>query len=477
MNDSKKEIIKHIVGTIIFLLLLSLGAVGIYNVLKWKDTSGDYFSSMEVMYDLPENCVDVAFFGPSIVYCGINPAVFWEEKGIASFNASISGQDQDAAYYYIKEFVKKQSPKVVVVAGMLFQTDSYAVQGNVYRNTLSMRNSPNYIDVVNSIVPNNDKTGTNTVWDYYLRWPIIHNRYKEIEKWDFVGVPENSKTLGFQYGYDGSGLEPNPVMFNQDIINEISGSNKDWVNKLYALSKKEDFELLFVQLPGFLGDDQRADMNGNFKYLDELGIKHVDLNFYADEIGFDYVEDMVDGIHPKTSGAKKISLFLSDYISDNFDIADRRGEKGYGLFDEAVRVSRHEELSRKLMDCDDIAQIFELMRTEDGMVYSLSLKEGWNGISEESEYILKDYVPAKNLGDAGGTLVFVNGTATEILDGNPFTFKLNDSDFLYVKSIVNDNGHFDEVLYGNAKYLSVTGNFLVIYDTILDRVVLVRDII
>ncbi|MBR5897403.1 MAG: hypothetical protein IKZ39_07280, partial [Lachnospiraceae bacterium] len=189
------------------------------------------------------------------------------------------------------------------------------------------------------------------------------------------------------------------------------------------------------------------------------------------------VEDMVDGIHPKTSGAKKISLFLSDYISDNFDIADRRGEKGYGLFDEAVRVSRHEELSRKLMDCDDIAQIFELMRTEDGMVYSLSLKEGWNGISEESEYILKDYVPAKNLGDAGGTLVFVNGTATEILDGNPFTFKLNDSDFLYVKSIVNDNGHFDEVLYGNAKYLSVTGNFLVIYDTILDRVVLVRDII
>ena len=181
----------------ILLLLFGVGLLGIYKVFNWKDTSGDYYSSMEQMYNLPKEVIDVAFFGPSVVYCGINPAVLWEEAGIASFNAAISGQDREASYYFVKEFVKKQSPKVVFISGMLFQNDKYLVQGNLYRNTLSMRNSENYKDLVDAVVPNNDMTETNTVWDYYLRWPIIHSRYKEIKKNDFVPIEEYEKSLGY----------------------------------------------------------------------------------------------------------------------------------------------------------------------------------------------------------------------------------------------------------------------------------------
>ncbi len=477
MNDSKKEIIKHIVGTVAFLLLLSLGAVGIYNVLKWKDTSGDYFSSMEVLYDLPENCVDVAFFGPSVMYCGVNPAILWEEKGIAAFNAGIAGQDKEAAYYYIKEFVKKQSPKLVVLSGMLFQIDHYDVQGNVYRNTISMHNSKNFFDVVNAVVPGNDKTGINSVWDYYLRWPIIHSRYKEITKWDFTDVPENSKTLGYTYGYDGNGNEPNPVYFNRDIVNEISASNKEWVDKLLNLSKEEGFELLFLQIPGFLGDGQRADMNGNFKYLDELGIRHVDMNFLADEIGFDYVEDMSDGVHPKTAGADKISSFLSNYLKDNFNLDDRRGQKGYELFDDAVLVYNHEKLSKMFADCDDLAQIFELIGAGDGIVYSVTLKNGYRGLEQQTVDIIREYMPVRDLGYSGGTSVFRDGLMTEVLSDKTLAFKLNDSDYFSVKPVVTEEGHVDIVDYGNERFGCDSGNFLVIYDTVLDRVVLVRDIL
>ena len=120
VNDSKTTI-KHIIQGLIFLLLFGVGLLGLYKVFNWKDTSGDYLSSMEQMYNLPNDVIDVAFFGPSVVYCGINPAVLWDEAGIASFNAAISGQDREASYYYIKEFLKKQSPKVVFVSGMLFQ--------------------------------------------------------------------------------------------------------------------------------------------------------------------------------------------------------------------------------------------------------------------------------------------------------------------------------------------------------------------
>lgn len=476
MNDAKKSAVKHIVQTLIFLLFLSLGAAGIYNVLKWKDTAGPYFSSVEQMYDLPEETVDVVFFGPSVVYNGINPAVFWEQSGIAAFNAGIAGQDRESAYYFVKEFVKKQSPKVVVMCSMLFQIDHYEVQGNVYRNTLSMRNSKNFFDVVGAVVPDNDKTEKNNLWDYYLRWPIIHSRYKEIEKWDFTDVKEYSNCLGYEYYYDGSGLSPNPAYFDKDTVNEISKENKEWVDRLIALSKEEGFELMFVQIPGFLGDGQRADMNGNFKYLEEKGIKYVDLNFCVNEMGYDYIDDMSDGHHPKTSGAYKISEYLCKYMGENFALEDKRGKEGYELFDAAVEVSNHEKLSRKLADCDDLAQMFELMGNGKGFVFSVTLREGSSGIAAETNSVLKEYINGRDIWNYGGTYVFNAGTGTEVLGDNSLAFKLNDNEFFYAKSAVNENGHCDEVHYGAIPCAAENGNFIAIYDTVLDRLVVTREL-
>ena len=476
MNDSQKGSVKCILRAVIFLLFLSLGAAGIYNVIRWKDTSAPYFSSMDQMYDLPAEIIDVAFFGPSTMFSGANPAVFWEESGIASFNAAISGQDREAAYYYIKEFTKRQSPKVVVVAGMLFQIDHYEVQGNIYRNTLSMHNSGNFVDVVNAVAPANDKTGTNTVWDYYLRWPIIHSRYKEIEKRDFVADHAYENNLGYTYGYEGNGYEPNPVYFNSEIISEISDENREWVNRLLQLSREKGFELLFVQLPGHLESWQRADMNGNFKYLDELGIKYIDLNFHVEEMGYDYVDDMSDAFHPKTTGAYKISEYLCKYLNNNFSLEDKRGRAGYELFDKAVEVSNHEKLSRQLADCDDLAQMFELIGNGEGLVYSITLRGGTAGVAEETSSILKEYVKGRDLWISGGTAVFNDGLVTEILGEKAYSAKLNESEYLYVKPLRNGDEHWDEVHYGSYFGNFESGNFIIVYDTVLDKLVVSREL-
>ena len=234
---------------------------------------------------------------------------------------------------------------------------------------------------------------------------------------------------------------------------------------------------MFLQIPGFLGDGQRADMNGNFKYLDELGVKHVDMNFLADEIGFDYVEDMSDGVHPKTVGADKISSFIGSYLKDNFELDDRRGQEGYELFDDAVLVYNHEMLSKKLADCDDLAQIFELIGAGDGIVYSMTLKNGYKGIEQQTAEIIREYMPVRDLGYSGGTSVFRNGLVTEVLTDKTLAFKLNESDYFSVKPVITGEGHLDIVDYGSGRFGSDSGNFLVIYDTVLDRVILVRDIL
>ena len=65
-----KNIAKIIVFCMIFIFLLNR----IYDIFSWKDTAGDYTSSMESFYDLEENVVDVLFLGTFR---------FWQLHGVA----------------------------------------------------------------------------------------------------------------------------------------------------------------------------------------------------------------------------------------------------------------------------------------------------------------------------------------------------------------------------------------------------------
>ena len=143
-----KNAAKIVIFCILFLFLLNR----IYDIFSWKDTAGDYYSSMDSFYDLEKDMVDVLFLGSSHVYCSVIPAQLWEDYGMASFNMAISGQDLASSYYSFKEALKTQDLDVVCVDlyGCVFH--GYLIEGNLYRNTLSRKLSFTSIEAVNSIV-------------------------------------------------------------------------------------------------------------------------------------------------------------------------------------------------------------------------------------------------------------------------------------------------------------------------------------
>lgn len=62
-----------------------------------------------------ENSLDVLFFGSSLVYCDVVPAVIWENTGLRSYVMAGPEQTMPITYYYIKEACRTQSPQAVVV--------------------------------------------------------------------------------------------------------------------------------------------------------------------------------------------------------------------------------------------------------------------------------------------------------------------------------------------------------------------------
>lgn len=59
--------------------------------------------------------LDVLYFGSSVVYCDVVPAVVWKESGLTSYVMAGPEQTLPVTYHYIRQAVKTQSPQAVVV--------------------------------------------------------------------------------------------------------------------------------------------------------------------------------------------------------------------------------------------------------------------------------------------------------------------------------------------------------------------------
>lgn len=55
------------------------------------------------------------FFGSSHMACAISPMDLWNNYGITPFNAGVPTQTMPATYFELRELLKVQKPKVIVI--------------------------------------------------------------------------------------------------------------------------------------------------------------------------------------------------------------------------------------------------------------------------------------------------------------------------------------------------------------------------
>ena len=74
------------------------------------------------------------------------------------------------------------------------------------------------------------------------------------------------------------------------------------------------------------------------KIAAEYKVSYINFDTCNDAIGLDYSTDTPDGgSHLNTSGAEKFSVYLADFIKDNYKVSDRRGDASYTRNWESIR--------------------------------------------------------------------------------------------------------------------------------------------
>lgn len=325
---NKKINFKIICFIIIFIILLHISD----RILVPKWTKGEDNRITQIIkgfYEEPKNSLDVVFMGNSDVYRGISPICLWDEYGIASYNYVSSGQRMWTAYYLMEECIKYQKPKLIVLNMDAAFNETKSTESNYRKAFDNMRLGINKIKAIT------DKVFKNKLIDkisYIFPTLRFHSRWNQLNEEDFT---EAFKKYSFSYkGMDiTTKVEPYndeyKYMENDHSKEKIGKKCTKYINKMIELCRKNDIELLLIELPS--AESWSEDLsNKTFEFAKENNLEFIDLNLNAEEFGFDWKTDSSDGgDHLNIYGATKVSKYLGKIIKEKYDIPDRRNDEEY----------------------------------------------------------------------------------------------------------------------------------------------------
>ncbi|SFT33115.1 hypothetical protein SAMN02910301_0370 [Lachnospiraceae bacterium XBD2001] len=336
-----------------------------YYYENWPATNtfGDF-------YQLEKNSVDVLFMGSSHAASSYNPQVIYDNYGITSYNLGSEQQSIVMTYYWLREALKYQSPKVVVLDPYTVHlyVDSYAYndmncsETAVRRAMDSMRFSLNKLEaalVVDHYDPKQD-------WlSFFLTNIRYHERWKSVGEEDYTEreLIEHGGMKGYAFMTDiipsptGSDFTIKASDINSEEPEDMVGSARKYLDKIRELCDKEGIRLVFSSIPCYETIGRYRSIK---EYADTYGIDLYDFNEDSlyQEIG--YSSEEYGYYHPNYLGAAKISMYLGKVLSQDYQISPRE--------DASYDVSRanyeHRMKMVQLASITDAQQYFEAINDD-----------------------------------------------------------------------------------------------------------------
>ena len=299
---------------VVFVILLTIASFAV------KPAGGEVYDIVNTTGRLrnleaeDEDTIDVLFAGNSLVFRDISPMQIWGLKGITSYDLSDGAMRLCDQQVLIDAACKRQHPRLLVLeAGTMFSNaspykDDYALPTNLLEKI----------------------------------FPIFH--YHEIYKsFSLFEEPEDPwKPLkGFDPSEDVKPYEGDfdYISNDHDKPSDIPSLNREYLDEILDHCRKNNISLLITAMPS----PENYDVNTHEAlkaWTGEKGLPFLDLNTLTDEIGIDWQTDTKDhGDHLNLSGSKKVSAYLADYLSENYDLEDHRGEERFAKWDEALQFN------------------------------------------------------------------------------------------------------------------------------------------
>lgn len=386
-----KKILTKIGKSIAFIMILVLVLVGANGILMpktyinnsvWPSTS-----KFNQFYDMDKDSVDVLFIGSSVVANAFSPQEIYDSYGIRSYNLASQQQSVFFNYYWLKEALKYQSPKVVVMdTKFLFtlhpESPVNTTEGIGREIVDNMRWSKNKIDMIDALC---DLDDSQSKLSYYLTNIRYHSRWTELDESDFNFALSDHDQLKGQsilttYGEDS--YTPF-VPSNSDIESELNPVMEKYFGKIVELCQSNNIRLVLVSLPDVMTDA----MNNKLTSLaEQYGIDYYNfcLQEHYDAIGAQLPKENVIE-HENIWGAIKMSRYMAGILKSTYGVSavsDRQ-------WDDTSAYYKHILNSAELQHIEDVDQYLSILNSDVDYVTFISVKDdGFRFITDEDIVLL-----------------------------------------------------------------------------------------
>ena len=458
---------RSIIRVICFLLILIM-VLGYWNSV-FKVKHGDGIYSLTKFYELEDDTVDVLVLGSSHAFESFNTGMLWDEHGMSSYILAGSLQPIWNTYYYLKEALKTQTPKLIVLEGYCLGYSPDADDESIMiKNTFGLRWSKNKIDALKATVPKERWS------EFVLEYSQYHTRYKELTREDFLknqGDPFYNDWKGFGCNMATVPMEGIDVSAVEESV-QLPEKTEMYYRMLLSLAQENHIPITVVVAP-YAGITvwEQQNLNRAEEIALDMGVQFVNCNRFLDEIGIDYTMDAADPGHLNYRGNQKFTRFIGQYLAEHYDLPDRRGDEAYDSWNRHAEYIRQMLYNQELIECTSPSEIIQKIKNPNYWV-CLSI----DGTCTSSDEHVKGYLEELGIEEtgAGGIWLRQNGTVVWNSDmENGEVYQTTPSHDFHLKRHNHGNGLYtNTMIIDRVPYMKVAnGMNVVVYDTVTEGIV------
>lgn len=344
---------------LLFVLIGSLIFVGMCFFFQpaWKDWAN--YDTTHGFYSEPCNTIETIFLGSSVADNGFIPMELYRDYGICAYNLGMEQQPMLASYYWSEEAYRLHAETlktIVLDVSMMRRTPS----DSFYQKGLDgMKFSPVKLRAVMDYTEN-----FNEALSYLIPFFEYHSRWSSITKTDYDKLSYSTVKCvrGYNFSLSHYTLDyddiPVPNFFNDNEEEEVQldASSLFFLNKLIKFCDAHGIKLVLTKTP-VIGNWSSAEHCTIQNIAGRFGLDFLDFNYepYIDEMEYIHAADNADGTHMNYYGAKKLTAWFGEYLTEKCDASDVRENSKYSFMKDELADYETEVLS-----CYEWKEITEL---------------------------------------------------------------------------------------------------------------------
>lgn len=359
-------------------------------VLKDKRVTFDYDTTRKVegFYAEERNSLDFVFVGSSQMFTSVVPAVLWEEYGITSYDFGANEQPMYLSYYYVKEALKYQKPKAIVLEVSYCNTPDYTHEGVLHINLDDLRMSPVKLEAIFDIIPKGER------WPYIFELAKYHDTWTTLDKesLQYITADKHNPYKGYTPSLDGF---PDGGTFNEEIPKvtekaQLANLSVEYMEKIIALCEEEGVDLLFLKTPNDHIQNQ-AEYNAVADIADAHGVPYLDLN-----------RQMEGQLHNHVFHAETITKRIGEWLTKLYEIVDKRENPEFARWHEDADYFYRYKHQLKLNEIETFEEYIAELIGKDYMVCMAVNQDAGAYLSQEAVSLMMELGCQWDVSAAGG---------------------------------------------------------------------------